>query len=167
MSKVKSWKTSFLGEISEITVEFHNFTGKHKLFVDGKELSLNHTFKTKLTGLDYGFKVNEKKVRLVFKGNKADLAIDGYFMDSKKEYIPLMEMPNWIWIFIIGCLAIPFYTLGGAVPAVIGMLGAILCAKVSVQPSMGVPLKAFLSLAITGLSWFLLFMFVEFISSVA
>ena len=118
------------------------------------------------TSMPKGFKVNEKEVRLVFKGNKADLAVDGYYIDSKKEYIPLMEMPNWVWIFIIGCMAIPFYTFGGAVPAVIGIVGAILCAKVSVQLSMGTPLKAFLSLLITGLSWFILFMFIEFLLSV-
>lgn len=166
MGKVKSWNTNILGKASEITVEFHNFSGKHKLLVDGKEEKLKHTFKTKLTGLDHGFKVNEKEVRLVITGNKADLAVDGYYLDSKKEYIPLMEMPNWIWIFIIGCLAIPFYTLGGAVPAVIGMLGAILCAKVSVHPSIGTPLKVIISLLITGLSWVVLFVFIELISSV-
>jgi hypothetical protein len=70
-----------------------------------------------------------------------------------QEAPPPAPLPAWVWVFVVACAAIPVVSLGGAVPAVLGVLGAGGC--VSTAKAKGLPLVARLGicLAITVACW--------------
>jgi hypothetical protein len=47
----------------------------------------------------------------------------------KKWFPQFTGLPKWAWLFVGACLLVPVLTMGGAVPAVTGILGATACAK--------------------------------------
>ena len=57
----------------------------------------------------------------------------GFGQAFKNKPTWLTGLPCWAWVFVGGCLLIPVVTLGGAVPAVIGFLGAWGCASIAKQ----------------------------------
>jgi hypothetical protein len=71
--------------------------------------------------------------------------------------------PEWAYLFVVLCGAIPVISLGGAIPAVIGGGGAGLCLTVARAHSWSKGLRMFLCLGITVVAWFL---FVAMISAV-
>ena len=65
------------------------------------------------------------------------------------------KLPWWGWPFIVACLAIPFYTLGGALPAAIGFGSAALTWKVAGKEWRVAPRVVAMAM-ITGMAWLLL-----------
>jgi len=43
-------------------------------------------------------------------------------------------LPGWSWLFILGCLAVPVVSLGGAIPGALGFGGAAGCATLAKKP---------------------------------
>ena len=65
------------------------------------------------------------------------------------------KAPWWAWPFVVACLAIPFYTLGGALPAALGLGGATLNWRVATKEWHFV-LRIVALTVITGVAWLLL-----------
>jgi hypothetical protein len=65
------------------------------------------------------------------------------------------KAPWWAWPFVVACLAIPFYTLGGALPTAIGFGGAALNWTVANREWHVAPRVVALTM-ITGFAWLLL-----------
>ena len=71
------------------------------------------------------------------------------------------KIRNWFyyykWYLVIGiaalCFLVPIVTLSGALPVLIGLLGAMGCTKVSVSPDLSVPFRVLCCLGITVLVW--------------
>jgi len=166
--KQKEWIVS-VDEYVHLRVVFkpNVWTGKHKLIINRKETIVKPTFSQYFVGLDHTFMIGEKKAHFVYFNNlrTADIAIDGYFINSKKPYTPLEAMPKWTWLFILACIAIPIVSLGGALPAVIAWFGAAFCARTSVSPEKSVFSKMVTCLVITISAWGVFFLLAALIGT--
>ena len=74
------------------------------------------------------------------------------------------DLPGWAWVFVIGCLAVPIVSLGGAVPGALGFGGAAGCANMAKKAGWEVLPRVMACAAITGGVWLV---FVAFIVAVA
>lgn len=91
-----------------------------KLIVDGTTHKLKSQNKF-VNVIDYYVRINGTGMNLVAIGNKVDLAIDGVFVGSGEQYVPVqVNTPAWIWVlvgvsFLVGCL------MNGALGAVVAI----------------------------------------------
>jgi len=77
---------------------------------------------------------------------------------QKKGFAKMLDgLPKWAYPFGIACVAIPVVTLGGGIPAAIGIGGASLVATIAKKDSMPVAVRAALCAAVTAAAWILLF----------
>lgn len=83
----------------------------------------------------------------------------------RKSFQWWLDAPRWAWVFMGLCVLIPFVTLGGAVPAVIGFLGAWGSAKLAAKSSWPVTLRVILCLLATLASWVVLLVFIAWVQS--
>ena len=74
-----------------------------------------------------------------------------YIETRDKQIRP--STPAWAWIFAIACGAIPVISLGGAIPAVIGIAGASGCLAASRSPKMPTIAKLLVCIGITVVCW--------------
>jgi hypothetical protein len=109
-------------------------TGSDDAFVLGAHQAVLHT---RTNGLTFNY----------------DLSVDGQSVQSGRPVAQLTNLPKWIWFFIVACGIIPLFTLGGAIPIVIGLGGASACAVVSRHPTRSVRMKAVWAAGITMAAW--------------
>lgn len=76
-----------------------------------------------------------------------------YKSESASKVDIYATMPKWAWVFIVACLAIPVVAVGGAIPVVIGMLGAFTCRGIAVDDDRSTAVNVGLSLGVTVLAW--------------
>lgn len=145
-------------------VDFHNFTGKHQVFLNGQKTYFSANYTERLVGYQRRLSIPGKDVYIQFRGNTVDCSVNGYYLDSGKKYKKIKGVPGWAWLFIIGCIAIPIVSVGGAIPILIGFTGATLSAKCSVQTNNNA-LNFFLSLGVTAVAWIVFFAFYIFMLS--
>ena len=62
-------------------------------------------------------------------------------------------MPWWAWIFIVSCALIPIISLGGAIPVVWGLCGAMVCDNISKSAKMKKAIKVLACMGVTVLAW--------------
>lgn len=165
MMKSKTWEIHSNGTDYVVSVEKHSFSGKHRIFLNGEQQYYRTNFSQKLIGLQQWMDIPGKNVYVVFRGNNISCAVDGYYLDNNKEFKLISKVPKWSWIFIIACLAIPVSTLGGAVPTVIGVFGAMGSTKASVATNEG-SVNFGLALGVTAVTWIIFRLFASFILSI-
>lgn len=163
---MKHWIVTINGMQNTVIFIPNQWSGKHKLMINGKEVALKKSPFQAFVGLDQPINIAGKECRFVLIGNKADIAIDGTYIDSNKAYVPLKSMPWWAWIFIISCIAVPIVSLGGALPVVIALLCSIWCVRVSVSPNIKTTIKLLCCLGIAALAWTLLGILLLVMSSI-
>ncbi len=153
--KRRSWIVK-IGEV-EYPIKFtaSQLFGKNTLQVDNNTIELKKSLVETFVGMDQPFNVGGKECRFVLQGNKADIAVDGIYLDSKKPYIPLKNVPWWGWIFIAFCIAIPFVSLGGVIPFALALLGTIYCVRITMDPYIKTVLKLLACLGISVSVWIL------------
>lgn len=106
-----------------------------------------------------------KKVQLVVIGSKADLAVDGVFLNSKKEYAPIDNLPKWVWVFVGMCMIPLIVCFGGALNAIFGLLGAMFCINNTLSLERSTALKVILNIVITVLVWCASIIMITFVAS--
>jgi len=161
MSKIKFWNIP-IGEM-HYAIEYDptTFAGRKRVMINGSPVALKIPLFSDITGFDQVLYLGNKAVHLVIINGIADLAIDGYFLNSQKPYAPLPKMPVWTWIFIVASLAIPVVTLGGAIPGMIGGLGAAVNAKIAYTQKWNTQTRILICVLATGVAWALLYLFIE------
>lgn len=160
MAQEKNWSFEINGQKHEVHIVFNNFSGKHKLTVDGSLVALKIPFKANFVGLDHEFVIDGETLHLVVIGNtKADLAVNGSFIDSGLHYKPLNKMPIWAWLFIAASVAIPIVSLGGGVPVLLAFVGSVLSARVA-SSNKPIVTKLILCVVTVGLCWVAFFLVV-------
>jgi hypothetical protein len=164
LARIKEWSTTVDGLKYNISFKPNNWSGKHALTVNGDAVELKKEAFQAFKGIDQPVILGSKEARFVLIGSKADIAIDGFYLDSKKPYMPLEKVPKWAWVFIVLCLAIPVIAMGGAVPAVLAILGSMNCVRVSRTPNLKTPIKLLICTAITAAAWILFYLFLVVIS---
>lgn len=162
---MKQWDITINGMTNTVTFTPNQWSGKHKLTVNGKEVLLKKSPFETFVGTDQPINIAGKECRFVLIGNKADMAVNGTYVDSKKLYVPLKSMPWWTWIFLVLCIAVPVVSLGGALPVGIALLCSIWCVRVAISPNMKTAIKILCCFGITALAWTLLGILLFAISS--
>ncbi|HAN21896.1 MAG: hypothetical protein A2Y15_06180 [Clostridiales bacterium GWF2_36_10] len=160
----QNWMVDIDGTVHSITYSAGVFS-KPKVTVNGNIIPFKSPVFRDFTGMDIPILINNKEMRLVVIGNKADLAMDGKFINSGKPYVPLAKMPAWTWLFVIACCAIFVVAVGGAIPAVISVLGSIYCVRVSINNNLNTQMKMLICLGITIAAWLVYYIFINVVIS--
>ncbi len=155
MAKIKNWKVENEGTMYDISYKSNAWTGKGILTVNGEETEIKSKGFQSMAGIDVPIMIGDKEIRFVRVGSKPDLAVNGVYLDSGKEYHPIGKVPWWSWVFAVLCIFIPIVAMGGGLPFLIGFGGAMVCVRTSVNPKMKTIGKVLLSLGVVILAWIL------------
>lgn len=113
----KQWKVEADGVQHEI-----EYTAglKTKIIIDGEvhKVKSSNAF---INVIDYGITFGDTECNLVVIGTKADLAVNGTFLDSKEAYKPLSNVPAFVWIFV-GLSTLGGFFIGGILSLAIGLI---------------------------------------------
>jgi hypothetical protein len=114
--------------VSEIKGKNYSFNYEkrkklHVLTVNGVETIVKGDFLSLFYGIDTSIDLDGSPARFVAIKNEPDIAVDGVYLRSGKKYL---ARPAWALVFIIISLAIPVVSIGGALPALLGLGGAAL-----------------------------------------
>ncbi len=120
------------------------------------------------TGSDDEFRIGNHECAVHVRTNgftgSYDLSVDGHSVQTGRPVAKLQPMPKWVWVFIVACVAVPVVTLGGAIPALLGIGGAWICVVLSRLHTRSTTTKILLAVVTTAVTWALL---IAFISTVA
>lgn len=87
--KEKKWYVTADGAQHEIVYK------RRKLFVDGMRYEVKN-MNLFAVMVDCDLEFSDVQCRFVALGNKADVSVNGIFLDSKEEYVPLARVPKWV-----------------------------------------------------------------------
>jgi hypothetical protein len=153
--KQTQWESEINGKQYSFTYEL--VKRKHMLTVNGNQIPIKPSLMSNFVSFDEGFELDGKEARFVLKGKSCDVAVDGVFLISKKEYV---KRPTWVMGFVIANVLIPIVSLGGAIPLVLGFGGATICVNVS-KTAMPITARALLCVGITVAAWLMLVLLIE------
>jgi len=156
--KITQWECQIDGRGYAFSHE--KVKGKHVLTSNGVPIEIKGGFLSMILGFDETFMLDGKETRLVIEKNVPDVVADGVYTQSGKVYT---QRPGWVLVFAILCLLIPIVSLGGAIPAVLGILGIAFCVSVS-KSSMSVSARVIVCILITLAAWVLWFLLMVGIS---
>ena len=149
MGKKNKWNVEVDGV--QHTIEYKKaFRGK--LIVDGNVEIIKST-NPFIMLIDKTINFGNKKIQFVVIGAKADLAVDGFFLNSKKQYVPVDKLPVWTWAFVTLCLLPIVFFLGGLAPILCGIIGTTFCITVSLSPSRSTLEKVIIDIVTTLSVW--------------
>ena len=158
MAKTKEWNIFIDNKKHVLEFKRDIWMGKHKLYLNGQEIEIERVPFQEFKGIDQPIKIGDKDCRFILVGGKPDVVIDNICADSKKPYEPIKGLPFWVWLFVIANAAIPVVTLGGAIPAGIAALGAMLCVQQSRSPYIKELIRILICLLITLIAWGMVFL---------
>ena len=110
----KTWNIEVNGQ--RHTIEYKAFFGM-KVTLDG-EVTKVKSENWYINMVDYKLPITDADVRLVVIGGKANLAINGVYLDSSDKYEPLEKVPGFVNVLI----AISAFLVNGLVGALIAMM---------------------------------------------
>jgi hypothetical protein len=143
------------GSSHTVQLEHGYFSGKREIYLDNEFILEDK--KMIDTGSAHSFQINGHictvHIRTTGFSFKYDCTIDNRSVETGQEVLPPLPLPGWAWIFIIACGIIPILTLGGAIPAVIGVGGAFFCASVAKDSSKETGTRVAICSGITILCW--------------
>jgi F0F1-type ATP synthase membrane subunit c/vacuolar-type H+-ATPase subunit K len=156
----KVWTFKLNGSKHVVEVDASWLSGKISIRVDGKVLERKRVLVD--VGRDIPFEIDGHScvVRTAMLLKDYDLIIDGRSITTGQTAPPLRPMPRWAWAFIAACIAIPVVSLGGAIPAGIGVGGAVACMAISKDLSKTERKRIFMCLGVTIFCWILFFLIV-------
>lgn len=163
MARKKEWNIEIEGNMYNVVLERNIWSGRNRLYINEIEQGLLKVPFQAYKGLDHPIYIGGMECRLVVLGNRADIVMDGLYIESGKPYRPFEKIPFWTWIFIVGCIGIPVVNQGGLIPAALGILGSVYCIRIGISPYMKTGMKLLASFGVVLLAWALWFIFAVFI----
>lgn len=143
--------------------------GRHIVFFNDEEVINKmvlgskgvHVFQRNIEGAAVEIKVilamiGLTKCRCAVSENNSEVFKTEYplnYFKNKNSLNWFPTVPAWSWIFIGLCILIPFVTLGGAVPAGIGIIGAMSCSSIASKNKWSLMLRVIICLSVTVVSW--------------
>lgn len=107
MAKEQTWQITVNGEEHTVTYVRQGLrSGPSTLFVDDGEGRL---FRPRDGYVDVPVIVGGKECRFVMRGYNADLAVDGVFVDSGRDYRPIADVPTGYRVVTVVCLVLYFF----------------------------------------------------------
>lgn len=149
---MKKWRLLIDDKVYRVVYKPDAWLGKHKLTINGEEVPLKCVRGEAFVGSDRLVMIGSKRCHLVTLYT-TDLAVDGVYLDSKKRYVPLAPMPRWAWVFVALCATIPISAAGGAIPALLGLAGAMGCTRKSVCTDIKTSRRVLFCTGLTLLVW--------------
>ncbi len=150
---MQEWKINIDGTEHNVSFTQNIWSGKITLVIDDRYVELKRKPMQAILGLDQAIKIGGHECRLVVIGNKADIAVDDIYVDSKEPYMPLEGMPKWNWIFIIACALLPICFVGGVIPVLIAVLGIVFCMRISITPNMSLLIRFLCCAGVSAVAW--------------
>lgn len=148
-----SWLVSSPDKQYKVDVDQNAWTGALTIKVDGQQLDKSAITKA---GRVREFLIGGQNAALKIKGGLGP----NLELTVGEQVVPLLNpplaMPWWGWLCVVACVAIPVVTLGGALPAGIGIGGAAGVYTVARNPSMSASLRFLACLGIVIICWGLL-----------
>lgn len=126
----KSWTVLVDGSPHEIGIKKGLF--KCKITVDGAERQVKSR-STVIRLIDEPIVIGSKTLNLTVIGGKVDLAVDGFYLNSAKPYIPLSNIPGWATTTML-ILTIFGWLVAGPISCSIGVLGGVSVVSNSLAP---------------------------------
>ena len=161
----RNWTVGLEDGSHTVEVDHRYLTGKRAIRVDGKPLQRTARVSHALfdLGSTHPFMLGAHSCAVVIQTNGLtylyDLLVDGRSQRTGKSVTPRRRVPQWAWGFIIACAAIPLVALGGAVPAALGIGGALGCRRIARDTADTMAMRVALCAVVTALCWCLFFLF--------
>ncbi|HSD82279.1 MAG TPA: hypothetical protein VLG46_00370 [Anaerolineae bacterium] len=159
----KSWTIQLEDGTHTVEMDHNIFSNKRMIRVDSQVVEQGK-FSAFDFGGDYPFRIGAHQAVLHMRMNgvqyKYDVSINGHSALTGKPVTMMQPMPKWVWVFVVACVVIPVVTLGGAIPALLGIGTAWICVAISRHPTLSTRTKVLLSLGATMLAWALLVAFI-------
>ncbi len=115
---MKSWDISINGKNHNIEYSFKKF--KNYVTVDG-ETTLVHSKSSVINLVDYEFKIDDTICNLTALGRKANLAVNGTYLNTNEPYKPFNKVP--IWVTVLSFISmIGGFLLSGVISFIIGAI---------------------------------------------
>lgn len=137
---MRKWEVESDGVKHEIQYK----TGlRKKLIVDGDthKVKSSNAF---INVIDYGITFGNTECKLVVIGNKADLAVNGTFLGSKKTYEPISNIPVYVWV-LVGVSTLGGYLLSGIFSLLAGLFLSSLYIQFGLQKKKGAIVGSFIA----------------------
>lgn len=150
----KSWSfTDVNGQ--EHSIVYKTGFGGMKLIVDGTK----HKLKSQnwfVNVIDYYVRIAGTGINLVAIGNKVDVAIDGVFIGSGEQYVPVQaNTPAWVWV-LVGLSSVIGFVLNGVLGILVAVAFATLYINFALAKQTGKVIAAFVGWIIVQTVMFLL-----------
>ena len=156
----KVWSIVIDGSEYEIKLVPGFLSAKKTVYVNGQLVEEEFSTKQSLLGnSETDFLIGSHPIKIVDLSNglsiKYDLFIDGKSFSTGKSYTPLPPIPFWLWFVAFACGIIPIISLGGAIPALLGVGGATICLSQCRDESKTIQVRVIICIGITILVWVL------------
>lgn len=138
------------------SIQFKPGLFKNKIIVDGETYKVGSSNKF-IRLIDYAISFGSTKCNLVVIANKVDLAVDGVFLESKKPYEPVGNLPAWIWVFV-GVSTLGGMLASGLLSLIVGLIMSVVYIQLGLQKKTVAVIASFIGCTIIqGLITFALF----------
>lgn len=115
--------------------------------------------------IDFPIQIDGEEIRVVVIGNKADLAVNGVYVGSGEQYMPLEKMPSSVNVFI-AISVIGGLVLCGWIGMLIGILFSTVYAKKGLQGNKKGLIGAFAGCTAIQLVWFVVAVFLNVFAAI-
>ena len=139
----KKWNVIIDGNEHEIAFRPGAFRGKK--IVDGVSTPIKSTSMF-IRVFDEPIELEGKILHLTAIGSKVDLAVDDVYLNSKKPYVPLNEIPRWAYGFTAAIIIIG-WILSGLFGILVGTIGGVFVIKRSISPKHKSPMPSCLGVS--------------------
>jgi len=153
----KKWNVMIDGKEHEIAFKPGAFRGKK--VVDGISTPIKST-SLFIRVFDEPIELEGKTLHLTAIGSKVDLAVDDIYLNSKKPYVPLNEIPRWAYGFTAAVIIIG-WILSGLFGILVGTMGGVFVIKRSISPKQKSPMPSCLGVSVLCVVIQFLFLFMR------
>ncbi|HBE84243.1 MAG TPA: hypothetical protein DDW53_00190 [Lachnoclostridium sp.] len=153
----KKWNVMIDGKEHEIAFKPGVFRGKK--VVDGVSTPIKST-SLFIRVFDEPVELEGKTLHLTAIGSKVDLAVDDVYLNSKKPYVPLNEIPRWAYGFTAAIIIIG-WILCGLFGILVGTMGGVFVIKRSISPKHKSPMPSCLGVSVLCVVIQFLFLFMR------
>ncbi|WP_312426457.1 hypothetical protein [Lacrimispora sp.] len=153
----KKWNVIIDGNEHEIAFKPGVFRGK--MVVDGVSAPIKSTSMF-IRVFDEPIELEGKTLHLTAIGSKVDLAVDDIYLNSKKPYVPLNEIPRWAYGFTAAIIIIG-WILCGLFGILVGTIGGVFVIKRSISPKHKSPMPSCLGVSVLCVVIQFLFLFMR------
>jgi hypothetical protein len=156
----KSWSIDLEDGKHTVQLEQGALSGNRRIRLDStlldQEVKVTRTWEG---NSEHEFNINHHICRVVVRNTWLtyvyDLTLDGISVTTGKPLTVLPPMPRWAWLFVVACGLIPVLALGGALPILIGLGAATVCASIAKDETKTTGMRLALCAGVTVLAWIL------------